>query len=56
MLLAMAEQVVDKSKRCLGGAECLVMALIVSVGTAPFRQLSEAMRKTYARPEFFSPW
>ena len=26
MLLAMAEPVVDKSKRCLGGAECLVMA------------------------------
>jgi hypothetical protein len=55
MLFAMAEPVVDKSERCLGGAECLVMALIVSVGTAPFRQLSEAMRKTYARREFFSP-
>jgi hypothetical protein len=31
------------------------LALNVSAGTARFRQLSEAMRKKYARREFFSP-
>jgi len=31
------------------------LALNVSAGTARFRQLSEAVRKTYARREFFSP-
>jgi hypothetical protein len=31
-----------------------LMALNVSPGTARFRQLSEAMWKTYARREFFS--
>jgi hypothetical protein len=35
--------------------ECPFLALNVSAGTARFRQLSEAMRKTYARREFFSP-
>jgi hypothetical protein len=32
------------------------MALNVSVGTACFRQLSGALRKTYARREPFSGW
>jgi hypothetical protein len=32
-----------------------LLALNVSAGTARFRQLSEAMRKTYARRELFSP-
>ncbi len=32
-----------------------LMALEVCAGTASLRQLSEAVRKTYARREFFSP-
>src|SRR5208282_5360712 len=31
------------------------VALNVGAGAARFRQLSEAVRKTYARREFFSP-
>jgi len=34
---------------------CQLLALNVTAGTARLRQLSEAMRKTYARREFFSP-
>jgi hypothetical protein len=35
-------------------ARCLLMALNVSAGTARFRRLSGAFRKTYSRRELFS--
>ena len=35
-------------------SRCRLLALDVSAGTARFRQLSETMRKIYARRELFS--
>jgi hypothetical protein len=47
-------QLVIATRRAPGNADFVAAygALSVSAGTARFRQLSEAMRKTYARREF----